>query len=254
MLLRQVSSAQVVASLASTTHSVFESFVRICAVPLILSPITFRNYAGNCGYDPPQWVQDAMRDRHSDPRRNRAVKDFMKMRDSERKRYLHLVDGASSDNLGLRATINFLVAAGSAESARRIHRVEIPDRIVVIAVNAETDPDPKIDLTSAAPSFAALLRTVTGAQIRRYNFETLVLLQNLVEDAARELSTEDRPVETYLIAVMFDMLEDEEERRELNRIPSNFALSDEEVDRLRAAGRRLLRESPEFQRLVKSFD
>jgi hypothetical protein len=61
-------------------------------------------------------------------------------------------------------------------------------------------------------------------------------------------------VEAYLIGVMFDRLEDEDERRDLNRIPSNFSLSDEQVDRLRAAGRRLLRESTEFQRLLKSFD
>ena len=57
-----------------------------------------------------------------------------------------------------------------------------------------------------------------------------------------------------MIGVTFDMLEDEAERRDLNRIPSNFALSDEQVDRLRAAGRKLLRESPEFRRLLNSFD
>jgi NTE family protein len=61
-------------------------------------------------------------------------------------------------------------------------------------------------------------------------------------------------VEAYLISVMFDNLEDEEERKDLKSIPSNFSLSDEQVDRLRAAGRRLLRESMEFQRLLKSFD
>jgi NTE family protein len=224
------------------------------AVPILLSPITLRNYAGRCNYEPPQWVKDRMNDRDPDVRFNQAMKNFQNFQDTDRKRYIHLVDGASSDNLGLRATIDFLVAAGSAENAREIHGVEIPDRLVVIVVNAQTDPDPRIDLSAAAPSFAALLDAVTGAQIRRYNFETLVLLQDLFKNAARELSTEEKPVEVYLIAVMFDRLEDAEERRNLHRIPTNFALSDEHVDRLRAAGRRLLRESPEFQRLVESFD
>jgi NTE family protein len=224
------------------------------AVPIVLSPITLRNYAGSCGFETPQWIQDRINDQDTDLRFNQAIKNFQHFQDANRKRYIHLVDGASSDNLGLRATIDFLVAAGSAENAREIHGVEIPDRMVVIVVNAETDPDPTIDLSAAAPSFAALLGAVTGAQIRRYNFETLILLQDLIKNAARELSTEEKPVETYLIGVMFDKLEDEEERRTLHRIPTNFALSDEEVDRLRAAGRRVLRESAEFQRLVKSFD
>ena len=224
------------------------------AVPLVLSPITFKNFAGSCGYEPPQWVRDAMQNRRSDPRRNQAAKNFLRLRDPNRTRFLHLVDGASSDNLGLRASIDFMAAAGSAESARRIHRVEVPDRMVFIVVNAETDPDPKIDLSSASPSFAALLGAVTGAQIRLYNFETLLLLQDLIRNSARELSTEEKPVEAYLIGVMFDRLDDEEERRDLNRIPSNFSLTDEQVDRLRAAGRRLLRESAEFQHLLKSFD
>ena len=222
------------------------------AVPLVLSPITLRNYAGRCDYEPPQWVRDALQNRHSDPRRNQSVKNFLSLRDSNRKRFIHLIDGASSDNLGLRATIDVMVAAGSAESARRIHRVDVPERMAVIVVNAETDPDPKIDLSSAAPSFAALMGAVTGGQIRRYNFETLVLLRDLLKNAARELSTEEKPVEAYMITVSLDELEDEDERRGLKSIPTNFALSDEQVDRLRASGRRLLRESPEFQRLLKS--
>ena len=56
-----------------------------------------------------------------------------------------------------------------------------------------------------------------------------------------------------MVYVGFDELEDEEERQFLKWLPTSFVLTDREVDRLRAAGRRLLRESPEFQQLLQAL-
>ena len=224
------------------------------AVPMLLSPITIKNYAGECGYAPPEWVVEALRNRSSNPRVARAARKFDQLRDAKNKKYIHLVDGGVSDNLGLRASIDFVSAAGGAEGARRIHGTEVPDQLVVIAVNAETDPDPKIDLASAAPSFASLMNSVSGGQIRRYNFETLMLMREIVERMSRALSTAEKPVGGHMIYVGFDDLEDEKERRYFKRLPTSFQLSDEQVDRLREAGRRLLRESPDFQRLLKALE
>jgi NTE family protein len=57
-----------------------------------------------------------------------------------------------------------------------------------------------------------------------------------------------------MIDVSFDALEDPDERRYFKRLPTSFTLTDKQVDRLREAGRRLLRESPEFQRLLREFE
>jgi NTE family protein len=56
----------------------------------------------------------------------------------------------------------------------------------------------------------------------------------------------------HFVEVSFDRVRDEEERRFLNGIGTNFDLSDEEVDRLIAAGREVLRESAEFQAFLRS--
>ena len=106
----------------------------------IRSPITLQNYAGTCGYDPPQWVEEALENRHADPRRNRSAQSFMHFSDAERKKYIHLVDGGISDNLALRPAIDFVTAVGGIEKARQIAGIEMPDHLVVIAVNAEKDP------------------------------------------------------------------------------------------------------------------
>jgi NTE family protein len=223
------------------------------AVPVLLSPINLKNHAGSCGYEPPDWVAEALANPGANPRRDRAVKAFHNFRDSKQNPYIHLIDGATSDNLGLHAAIDFVSAAGSIEKAWQVTGARVPDRLVFIAVNAETDPNPTINLSSASPSFALLMGTVSAAQIRRYNFETLMLAEELLHRWGRELSTPDHTVTTYMINVGFDQLDDAEERRLFKLLPTSFSLSDKDIDGLRAVGRQLLRDSQQFQELLREL-
>lgn len=220
------------------------------AVPVLLAPVTLENFAGQCNYQPPAWVEAALSNPNPPARVKRGLAAYSAMLDQDRKPYLHLVDGSVADNLGLRSAVDFVAAAGGAERSRQILGREVPDRMVVISVNAETDSDPTIDLSNAAPSLALLLNTVAGSQIRRANFETLLLTEELLHRWGRELSSESHPVQTYMVSLGFNNLADAEERQRLNRLPTNFRLNAGDVDLLRAAGRRLLRGSHQFQALV----
>ena len=55
----------------------------------------------------------------------------------------------------------------------------------------------------------------------------------------------------YVIDVSFQALKDKSERDYLNRLPTSFVLSDEAVDRLRAAAATIILDSPDFQQLLK---
>ncbi len=57
--------------------------------------------------------------------------------------------------------------------------------------------------------------------------------------------------EIYAIDVSFPELKDKAEFDYLNRQPTTFVLTDEAVDRLRAAAGTIIMASPEFQRLLK---
>jgi len=46
-------------------------------------------------------------------------------------------------------------------------------------------------------------------------------------------------------------LKDKVEREYLNQLPTSFVLTDEQVDRLRAAAGKIILDSPDFQRLLK---
>jgi NTE family protein len=68
-----------------------------------------------------------------------------------------------------------------------------------------------------------------------------------------ELSPPEHTVQTHMITVRFDDLRDEEERRYFKHLPTSFVLTDKQIDRLTEAGRRLLRDSPQFQQLVREL-
>jgi NTE family protein len=223
------------------------------AVPALLSPVTLRNHAGTCGYVLPAWLEPALASRRTDPRAYQAAQSFAQYHDPNAKKFVHLIDGGVSDNLGLRAGLDLVYAAGGLEEASKMRGTEKSERLVVIVVNAQTENDPKIDLSAASPGFAALMNSVTGAQINRSNFETLRLLEDGMRHWGQELQEEGKPSPTYLVDVSFENLEDPKEVQYFKRLPTSFKLSDEQVDRLREAGRRLLRDSPEFQRLLREM-
>ena len=75
------------------------------------------------------------------------------------------------------------------------------------------------------------------------NFETILLLHELMKQWGRELSTDGRRVAIHAIEVGFDDLDDPAERSVLKRIATTFSLSDDEIDRLRQAGREIPRNS-----------
>ena len=117
------------------------------------------------------------------------------------------------------------------------------------------NPNPKIDLSSAAPSFASLMNAVSGSQIRRYNLETLLVAEESLRQFGQSVAgAESEDVRSSLIEVSFDYLPEEDDRNYFKRLPTSFALDDQTVDRLRAAGRQLLRDNPDFQNLINRLD
>jgi hypothetical protein len=94
---------------------------------------------------------------------------------------------------------------------------------------------------------------VTNIQLHRYNTDTLQDTQRSLVRWAAELSTPQQPVEPYFVRLSFQDVPDLPLRRFLNEIPTSLALSGEQVDRLIAVGRELLRHNPEYRRLLASL-
>ncbi len=222
------------------------------AVPGLFTPITLRNYAGACGFQRPDWLDEALASRRTSPRRFRDAEIIVGYLDAKRRKYIHLVDGGISDNIGLRLPLSNVIVEGGIWKHLKHLGIRRPGHIVVIAVNAANEPDQRLDLVAKAPSLKTVVGSVSGVQIHRYNFETLDLMRESLERWARDAppDEEGRKVQTHMIEVAFDLLEDPEERHFFNNVATSFNLDDETVDRLIEVGERLLRESPDFQELL----
>jgi NTE family protein len=234
------------------------------AVPMALTPITLRNYAGTCGYKMPERFDAMLKSRTLSERQFYLANNLSVYFDSEKKRYIHLVDGGVSDNLGLRAILDRIIGRGSIWETIKGTFMEKAKKIVFIVVNAETEPDRKWDRTENIPPFGAMASAYSSIGIERYNQETLALLEESVKSWANEIKTgrckggvvSSEPgscgdINFYVVEVKFDALRDETERLYFKRLPTSFKLSDEEVDELRDVAHRILGESEEFQRLLR---
>ena len=156
------------------------------AVPMALSPISLRNYAGTCGFKIPENFE-GMKGREISERQFYLANNLAVYLDSKKKPYIHLVDGGVADNLGLRALLDRLILnAGLPESIKGTP-MEKAHKVVLIVVNAETEPDAKWDRLASPPSFGAMFSSYTGVAIERYNEETLALLKEAVKPWADEV-------------------------------------------------------------------
>ncbi len=242
------------------------------AFPVLLSPLTVRSYAGDCGYQPPRWIEAATSDYEANPRRYWKARLWESYLNPKRA-YIHLLDGGIADNIGLRGPLEAIASNDSPWSlVNAINRGQI-QKLVVIVVNARSDPDLNWDKSSKAPGVLDVLNTAAGASIDNYSFETIDLLRQQFKEYERsgaeyagcrailrdQCPGADMPfpappeAEYYRINVEFAALADAKERSYFTNLPTSFKLPAAAVDRLRAVGARLLRESDGFQKLVGSL-
>jgi len=101
----------------------------------------------------------------------------------------------------------------------------------------------------------SMLIRATGVPIDRYSYEQVELLRDFVRalQGIRGLDGQPLAIEFYAIDISFDAIADPEEKRYFRNLPTSFVLTDEQVDRLRDMAGRLLRQSPDYQRLLRDL-
>ncbi|MGB1237451.1 MAG: patatin-like phospholipase family protein [Pseudomonadales bacterium] len=230
---------------------VARAVVASAAVPLVFSPVVLENH-DDCGAGSPPWLAQAKSRLEGNEEMSLVIDGLESFGDKEGRRYIHLVDGGITDNLGLRAIYENVQLSGGIENAVRGIEGAIPSRILVISVDASTKVDVTMGRSREEPSLAETVNGIADAQLHRYNAATLTLFEKEVKDWAQRLSTEQKPVSAYFVNVSLQS-GSAEERQYFNRIPTSLNLSDPQLEALIEAGRNLLYQHPEFQRFEASF-
>ena len=222
------------------------------AVPVLFHPVVLRNHTG-CNTQGQTILEEARHMMASSPQLSQVVEGLGSYALKDRRQYIHLVDGGITDNLGLLAIYEMVEIAGGAKSfLDSIGGVPAP-RIVMISVNASTTPQYDIELTNENPSIEDTINLVTDVQLHRTNAATMELLHNSLKRWSSELSTPEKPVESYFVEIDFSSIPEAERRQYFNQIPTNYSLTGAQVDDLIAVSRELLVGNTEFQRFIRDL-
>ena len=223
------------------------------AVPVLFNPVVVENYQ-DCKTSKPAWLLTAEKRAVGDPEMTQIVAGLNSYYKKDGRQYAHFVDGGITDNLGLRAIYELVELTGGAKTlvAKKLGR-KPPRSLAFISVNASTDPEPEMDASNKQPSLSETIGAMSDVQLHRYNVATMELMDKSIKRWAKELSTPSRPVTPYFIKIGFRDIQHPEQRRFFNNVPTSFSLTDEQVEKVIAAGRELLRSNPDYQRFVASL-
>jgi NTE family protein len=242
------------------------------AVPVLLSPITINNYGGTCGYQEPAWLRqfsESAKPPRPAGRILRRLEELRELDDAVEDPYFHLVDGAVSDNLGLRGVLDYLETFEALRAAGQRTPLDHIRRIIIFVVNSVSVPSTTWNRSEDPPGTLAILTKAAGVPVDRYANESVELLRDIdarwaalrqIRDSVAFARDRDPQLayvvnapdaDIYTIDISFQALKDKSEREYLNQLPTAFALPAEAVDRLRAAAARLVFESPDLRAALK---
>lgn len=230
------------------------------AVPLLLTPMTLRNYRDSCPDNSVSALGPRPAATQQDYRTRLILAQERSYLDAKARPYIHLVDGGLADNLGVRRLVDIALAGGGMRAAFREIRIAPGSvhRLVLVIVNAERDPDKNIDASGHVPGTSDVVDALLFGAGNRATIETQEFLADVGRRFRDDLVKSGRwpsfaqDAELYLILVN---LRDAtgEARGKLLQVPTAFTIGDDEVTSLIAAGRSVLRASKEFQALKRSL-
>ena len=229
------------------------------ALPLVLSPITLKNYAGQCGYQPPEWLVEA--GKSARPGQRQRAKELLSYLDVDKRPHVHLLDGGLSDNMALRGVLEGVGVAGGLEKGLKNAGIKKVQKLVFISVNAETSPDVKEYRSDEIPVMSRAMGALVDIPINRYSTDTLLILRLALQKWKEDLQKKPPPegsifasdADIYFVDVSFGAIEDADEQLYLMKIPTTLYLTDVQIDHLLSAAANLMRNDKDFQRLLKDL-
>ncbi len=232
------------------TYPIAKAVAASAGVPVLFEPLVLENY-DTCDVESDVTRLQQAAEKSEGTQLELAINSLSKLaNEKEQHRYLHLVDGGITDNLGLRSIYEFVELHGGIEPFMESMGRTGDSRSVLISVDAAVDSSTNVGQAAAEPSLEQTINAVTDIQLHRYNASTLELMRGGFRRWHRELSASGHKVESYFVNVALNKYPDPELLEEFNRIPTTLNLTNQQSKDLINAGRLLLRTHPEFVRLL----
>jgi NTE family protein len=234
--------------------------------PVLLTPVNLRSYNGTCHYEPPGWF--SLADDNSFGRRFRYYTELAALLQPER-RYLHLIDGGVSDNIGVRGPYHAMTSTDTLQTGNNLlgfsilrlinlHKVR---RVAIIVVDSKTENLLSLDKSPATPSLVPVILNIAETPMANYSFESVQVMKDTANQIKQDVATlaactpnvPAAPYEIYAVNVTFGAVKKPATRAELNGIGTNYSLTPRQLQLLIDSAGTILDDSPDFQRLVKDL-
>jgi NTE family protein len=150
--------------------------------------------------------------------------------------------------------------------AAEFHRLaRITRRIIVVSVDGQGSRDPTLGRRRVVTGLGQIISAVSSTQIDAYSFETLLLVDQQVneltgemrrircEEARRIAGHDCDDVQGAMIQISLAGIADEATRRRLMAVPTSLTIPDADVDALVHEGRTLIRSNPTLLELLADF-
>jgi NTE family protein len=234
------------------------------AVPGAFGTIRLNNQSKACGYKTAKWVTDFLSDPDATFRMKNNAEEAKTYAEPKRK-YIHLVDGGITDNIGVRSILSRALKQEIVQNNIFLERAAKMERMVIVVVDAHVAKESKLGQKQHVGLFQLFFSSAT-VPMNRYSYESMELLQETLTrlvakkteeraERAKRTGGEPRPFELYPVYLEFNNLPNKEDSDFFKTMPTAIQLKHpEDVDRLAIMAADALARSTEYQRLLKDLD
>ncbi|HTV46099.1 MAG TPA: patatin-like phospholipase family protein [Stellaceae bacterium] len=239
------------------------------AFPILLTPVTFRDYSSGCRgrLRNGDWITTDLGNPYTPYLNLPEYRDARYSNDLRhgpnpfrRIDYLYLLDGGLADNLGTQSILGALTAPYDDTGLRRALNDGDIRRLVVIVVNARSDPPSPLYQQPRPPNLVQQIQAVTSVPIDANTANSQTALAALLDELAQaagaaQNSAKFAGMRIYGITIDYDQLPaDTPAHRQLRDmakdVPTRWTLTPAQLQVTEAAGRFLLRRDPCWRALL----
>jgi NTE family protein len=249
-----------------------EAVAASAAVPFVFAPIVIENYADKCDFTLPDWVYSA--DRPGAPAILRASAGAVqRYREKTDVKYVKLLDGGMTDNLGLSGFLLELAASTKPYEPLTPRQAVNLKRFLFIVVDAGRPPGGDLAKNADSPELMDLIQAVSDTAVDanvRAAYDAFVAEMEKWRDRLIDYRCSLSPPEIVTLRgstdgwdcrnlslqvakVSFEQMRERSVKARLDKIPTRFKLSKDDVDLLIASAGSLLRQNSNYKEFLATF-
>jgi NTE family protein len=243
-------------------YPISQAVAASAAVPVAFVPIVLASFSDACSVPLPPWVDRVLADQSAGAQARAFAQALKRYRDPGQIRFVKLADGGITDNFGLSGIVIAREAVGQPYAPLTRDKAVQLRHLVFIVVNSGLPPQGDWAQTVEGPSGKEMIGAITDTAINsavRSGFDAFRLSVKGWEDATRKWrcslsraeavklgATSDwrcSNISFEVVEINFSQLDPPRSAR-LDRVPTSFHLSEEDVDLVAQAGTDVLLAHP----------